>query len=403
LNNCVKANWINRWVISRENADVIGLKGSPCFDKPVDQWGACPNLMVSDRLKFNIMEEWKKFKFQFYRVGANIGNACLFDNDGILMGKRNLGLHIFGQQRYDELNGEKKILPVKIFCNNGYVKTKLELEVILEQQINMAEYFRFRNTVSEIRRVYGANFEGGKCLDAFMRGRRRKGGELRKHIGNFMSPEHLRNDPRRVPSAITLWGNHLENVNRWLIELNFGLWGISKLGAEFRMFIFNFLQGRLYLNNVLARIDQTSPICTFCNIRGRKELSDRGILEDRPEFEYYLRLLPTETVNHLFWECEHSQVVIQRCYRWIRGFDWYNGNNVIDQKSFFVGLENHNRKVVRVDLLWKQFTRFYLYRCRYRRKIPHFPSLKFELEGLFQNTGMRVFLLDILNINLIYG
>ncbi len=97
------------------------------------------------------------------------------------MGKRNLGHHIFGQQRYEELNDEKKLLTVKIFCKDGYVKTKLEIENILEQQINMAEYFRFRNTVSEIRRVFGANFEGGNCLDAFMRGRKRKGGTEETH------------------------------------------------------------------------------------------------------------------------------------------------------------------------------------------------------------------------------
>jgi len=108
-------------------------------------------------------------------------------------------------------------------------------------------------------------------------------------------------------------------------------------------------------------------------------------------------------VEHLFWECDHSKVVIQRCYRWIRSFDWYNGNNMIDHKSFFIGIDNPNRKIVKVDLIWKHFARFYLYRCRNKRKIPNFPSLKFEIEGLFRNPGMYEFLQDILNINLIYN
>jgi len=195
----------------------------------------------------------------------------------------------------------------------------------------------------------------------------------------------------------------LEDVDRGLIELNFGLWGLSKLGADFRMFIFNFLQGKLYLNNVLARIDGTLASCTFCTIKGRVQLQERGITENMPEYDYYLQLLPVETTDHLFWECEHSTIVIQRCFRWIRGFDWYNGNNTIDKKSFLIGVEDNNKFLVIVDLIWKHFTRYYLYRCRKNRKIPTFPSLKYELEGLLKGQGMHCFLHAIMNINAIYA
>jgi hypothetical protein len=39
LNNSVKSSWINRWAVSSENADFIGLRGMVSLDKPVDQWG----------------------------------------------------------------------------------------------------------------------------------------------------------------------------------------------------------------------------------------------------------------------------------------------------------------------------------------------------------------------------
>ena len=44
------------------------------------------------------------------------------------------------------------------------------------------------------------------------------------------------------------------------------------------MFMLSFLQGRLYWNNALARIDHSTPICTVRNIKGRRELLERGII-----------------------------------------------------------------------------------------------------------------------------
>ena len=82
LNNSVKSGWINRWAVSSENADFIGLRGMVSLDKPVDQWGVSEELKQSDKLKYGIMCEWMKFKQQFYRVEGNIGMACLFENDG---------------------------------------------------------------------------------------------------------------------------------------------------------------------------------------------------------------------------------------------------------------------------------------------------------------------------------
>ncbi len=73
------------------------------------------------------MCEWRKFKQQFYMVKGNIGNACLFENDGVLAGRRNLGITIFGILRYNNLTAIKKVLPVKTFFRNGLARPKNEL------------------------------------------------------------------------------------------------------------------------------------------------------------------------------------------------------------------------------------------------------------------------------------
>ena len=167
------------------------------------------------------------------------------------------------------------------------------------------------------------------------RQKRRGGGELRKKITNKKSYIFGSNDPRHLSGATTLWGQQILEADRELVELNYGLWGLSKLGVEFKQFLFNFVQGKLYLNNVLHRIDNTPEQCTFCRITAIKDLTQGNINEDRPEFQYYLNLQPREDLNHLFWDCSHVNHVIQKCYRWIRGFDWLRGDEIKEKNSFF--------------------------------------------------------------------
>jgi hypothetical protein len=176
-------------------------------------------------------------------------------------------------------------------------------------------------------------------------------------------------------------------VYRGIIELNFGLWGFSKLSVEFRNFLFNFVYGRLYLNNVLHRIDERLPQCTFCLIEGKKQLNDQNIDENDVRYVYYINLLPVETVDHLFWDCEASQKIIQCCYRWVRGMDWYRGVEVVTKPQFFIGMDNNWRALVQVDLIWKHYVKFFIYKCRMSKRIPTFPNLKSDLENFF---GFRV-------------
>jgi len=51
LNNCVKAGWVNRWVVNQNNADIIGMRGITNFEKPVDQWCVDDNIEQSDTPK----------------------------------------------------------------------------------------------------------------------------------------------------------------------------------------------------------------------------------------------------------------------------------------------------------------------------------------------------------------
>jgi hypothetical protein len=199
-----------------------------------------------------------------------------------------------------------------------------------------------------------------------------------------------------------LWGPDLADNTVKLIRLNLGLWGTSSLSTEFRNFLFNFTQGRLYLNSVLARIDGTLDKCTFCLIKAKMDLRIRGITEEMPEHNYYLQLQSPETISHLFWNCDIVQPLIQKCFRWIRNLDTNNALETIDKEIFMLGCVNDWTQLVTVDLVWKHFVKFYIYVSRNKRKLPTFASLKFELEGLFGEYRMRKFRSNLLNLAELY-
>jgi len=83
--------------------------------------------------------------------------------------------------------------------------------------------------------------------------------------------------------------------------------------------------------------------------------------------------------------------------------DWYRGLETVQKNDFMMGTySNLNKQLSKVDLVWKHFIKFFIYKCRISRKLPMFPSLKFELEGMFNSTGMHKMRNLIIQINNLY-
>jgi len=404
MNTCMKASWMNKWILHPESIDINGKRTGINFGNPVDQWGENKDNENTDPQTADILRQWKNFKRAYYRCKGNAVHARLFSNDGILEGVSNIGEEVFGRRRFGELGLQARGVRIGELLREGNIKDKDEVEIVLGERINLAEYFRLRQICGRIRTIFDLTSVGGKCLDVWIRAKKRGGGILRRAISGRNSPIYLENDPRTVPSALSFWGNDVVTESRTHLELNFGLWGVGQLSAGMKMFLFNMVQGKLYLNNVLANMGNTSNKCTFCEIVGKKELSERNIGEERPEYQYYISLLPIETVNHLFWECDNVQPCLNQCYRWIRGLNWYNGVETMDKKSFFMGISNEtvNKKIIQCDLLWKHFVKYFVYMCRQQKRLPRFPSLKYELEGIFCGNKMVEWRRYVARINELY-
>jgi len=403
LSTCMKANWINRWIVNPDTIDINGMRAMIDRTRPVDQWGVGNLDKKSDPTIFGIMTEWKNYKRLFYKVKGNIGQAVLFLNDGLLEGKTNLGVTILGREKFNSLAVGAKCTRIKEFYVNGRLKEKNGVEDTLGLTLNMAEYFRFRNIMEEIARNFGGvDVIAVNGLEELMHSRKRSGGEMRRIITGKLSDAWSRNDPRNIASVRTFWGGDVVTTDRDLIELNCGLWGNGKLGADFRMFLFNMVQGRLYLNSTLAHFAEQSSKCTFCEISAKKELTEQNIGENRPEFQYYIGLLQKETTSHIFWECELVQPLIQKSYRYMRGLDWIRGQETIGKKCFLTGINNVDKKLVEADVLWKHYLKFYIYKSRIQKKIPMFPSFRYEFENLLGAMNMVNIKIKMLQVNSLY-
>jgi hypothetical protein len=185
-------------------------------------------------------------------------------------------------------------------------------------------------------------------------------------------------DPKRITSAVTFWGGELENMSRTLVELNFSSWSIMRLEAGFKDFIFKMLQGRLYLNQGLAHFANVIANCTFCGIICKRIMKNEGLDEEGQEWNNRLNGLRHESVQHIFWECEHVRTVIkgvgQRLARTNQGS--------FKKKEFFGGLEDINTQNMQITILIAHFVKYYIYLSRCKNKLPTVPQCMYEIEGL---------------------
>ena len=222
--------------------------------------------------------------------------------------------------------------------------------------------------------MYGEINDKGIDLDTYFRQKKRKGGALRKLISSKGSHEYKNNDPRRLPVSVSIWGEEIREKCRVTCELNFGLWGCNKFGVQFRDFLFRLVQGKLYLNNVLAHMGDNSPKCTFCMIREKRVLASLNIVEGDIRYANRLAVLSNENLTHLFWECTHVQTIVQQIFGWMLK----NGNErnriVLSKDSFFFGISCNSPALTRADVVWKHYVKFYFYRCRLTHNLPTFPA-----------------------------
>jgi len=155
-----------------------------------------------------------------------------------------------------------------------------------------------------------------------------------------------------------------------LLRLNLKLWRINRLKPEFKNFLFKFVQGRLYLNNVLANIDGREPFCTFCTKNFENERNRLGGAVLQP----MQRNFPAETVEHLFLECHLvRQITVNLCVSKL-------GMGIFEEERYMMGeLWTNSLEGATVKCLCYHFIKYQIYTLRQKRIIPSMQKIDFEL------------------------
>ncbi len=283
------------------------------------------------------------------------------------------------------------------FTDMGRLKEKQELEERWGIQINWAEYFRLRGALVRIQRRYRFDWTSsvvGRSLETFIASKGKGCGRYRRVLRGKWSRGYMENDPRAITENV-MGGVRVEWENRVICEMNFKLWTLSYLQAEFKNFCFRLVQGRLYLNQQRARFAEVGRWCTFCGIIKTRELGERGIVRDNVLYNEELMRLPGENPEHLFWECGTVNRLVNSFFNNIAGTQ----NREVDKKKYFTGWCGKSMDNTVLILVSVHMVKYVLYKYKIRQRIPTFFTLGEEfrgmMEGLFRFGRWREKLMEI--------
>jgi hypothetical protein len=391
----IKSTWIKRWLKEKEsNPDFIGtlaLNGNTEMDliggKTTDYtWAPCLG---------SIMGEWRRFKISYYKTGRNALEALVFRNNGFFnVDEEFVDETVFGRRKFVLLSQESNdgIRRIKLgqLVAGDICKQKQDIEQVLGVNINQAEFFRLREQVERLMRDFVLGQKEGKRIEEFLGAKVKGCKKYRDVLVGKHSAWYEEQEPRNIGTVRNLWGGDEEPLDRQLVELNLGLWKTGPLSAGFKNFLFKLVQGRLWFNAGLAHFTEEEPWCTFCGIIAKRELDERGITQDQPEYEYYVGLCPRETLHHVFWECEHVQPLIQTFFRHIcsgnGNLQNFGGRDILKSEFFWGELKESKAKST-AAIMWTHYVKFYVYTCRYKKQIPGLHDLTNDFEDFCIKMG----------------
>ncbi len=160
---------------------------------------------------------------------------------------------------------------------------------------------------------------------------------------------------------------------------------ISVLDPEFKEFCFKLLQGRLYLNLALSHFSDTSPGCTFCTIKKKRELKSRGIEIGAPQYEVEIVQVEPETIEHLMWMCTEVNGVVKEYVNELAGTRHVN----VSRTRYWEGCELEYNIDSMLSMLIVRFIQYVIYRCRLRNRLPLIATLRYEVGYLIGQLAKR--------------
>jgi hypothetical protein len=322
LDLCIKASWIFKWCKNPNIKDYGDVRVINGMYMSLDQIKRGEITYRKFKGSEPILDAFLKYKLEFYKLESNILGAKIFGNVGLGERGGNVEDEIFERGRREQIWENIKDKKIKIlFLEGGQIKDKTGMEQELNIRLSMVEFFRLRTAMNRLKGWVGNNAGPIRNLREILIGKKQGGGILRKYITkkwdnrDIMGLGLIRN--------LGIEGTEYEDGN-YLGRL-IGIWTENAISAGLKEFIFKYLNGRLYLNVVRARFDNTiNPACSLC------------LLND-------INTAGRETMIHLFWECPELENIKQMLGNRIGG-----DGRTISREEFWIGkrLESNKKSIV---------------------------------------------------------
>ena len=218
------------------------------------------------------------------------------------------------------------------------MKSKNEIDILIGTRTTFVEFFRFRNEIARLKTNIEYRGKLSRRLKTVFNSKRRGSRVLRLEIQNEETTEYFEVDINNFPMVRRIVEN-VEPIDNSVLEIHMGLWGKLFLDPEIKNFLFRFVQGRLFTNQIMANFQENQARgCTFCSIHSRIE----GIVGLN---------IADETLLHLFWECVH----VNNITSWV-------GNELVGRRltvsEYMLGKKCQNKlstELVTICLHWSKY------------------------------------------------
>ena len=98
------------------------------------------------------MKKWIQYKSMFYRVGRNMLDAKVFNNEILVEGDGICTVKAMGRAREQELEGRLKLLNLRDFLGeDNMMKSKNEIDLMFGTRTTFVEFFRLRNEIARLK------------------------------------------------------------------------------------------------------------------------------------------------------------------------------------------------------------------------------------------------------------
>ena len=375
LDMSIKASWISRWQREMDWRDYPSFYATGTNVGDIEQLSHI-GIFIPDIIR-DIMGKWDSFLKIYYAYEGNILEAPLFENRALSTDDRTNSINgIFSGERWRLIRNNWINIKVKnVLSEEWHLLEKVAIELMTNTHITYAEYFRLRTSIMDIALTYNSEVGIPMEITTYIQGIKKGSSKFRVMIDGVKSKMYKEARVINLPVVRTLLGQYLNEDDESLVRINMKLWKIGRLNSGFKQFLFKFVHGRLYLNNVLSHIDDTLPWCTICKLHLDRDPNVIGLDRVGQVYQNLLGNLPRETVEHLFVECRYVRPIILNIV-----------NNrlragAFEDKVYMMGDNwTNSREGITVRCLIMHFIKYQVYLCRCLKRIPTQQLIDFELQ-----------------------